>query len=74
MSNHFKRAAVVVVALAILAIERIARVVTVTASGGLARSFGLTEALTRFVVLAVLMGGLICGFSMWSSRQPTARR
>jgi predicted transporter len=74
MSNHTKRAAVVIAVLATFAIVRIARVVTVTASGGLARSFGVTEALTTFVVAALLMGGLIYGLSRWSSHRPAARR
>jgi hypothetical protein len=74
MSNHSKRLAVVIAVLAIFAIARIARVVTLTASGGLARSFGLTEALTSFVVSGLLMGGVIYWLSKWSARRPTVRR
>jgi len=75
MSIHAKRAATVIVVLAMFTVVRIARGVTMTGASGLrAMSYGLTEALTAFVVSALLLGSIIYWFSKRSSRGPTARR
>jgi len=75
MSIHAKRAATVVVVLAIFTVVRIARGVSMVGPGGIgALSFGLTEALTSFVVSALLIGCIVYWFSKRSSGGPTGRR
>lgn len=65
-SVHVQRATSVLVVLAALTVVRIVNGITVTGSGGLgAVSFGLTEALLEFLVLAAI----VSAFFYWRARR-----